>query len=110
MKRQIRLFWFWCFWIAEGFAHPDVCSDPANCGLQYGIETSLGGVEIAGNSFFLKLAGKEVQVFGQLDDVFERERRVAVGPWFCESEGNNKMILRKSSLGQGSGVGHIRPR
>ncbi len=77
---------------SPSFRKSNICSvfsvltNLTNCSLQYGIKPSFRSVQVARYSLLLELTVKETQVLGQLDDVLERERRVAVGPRLSQSE------------------------
>lgn len=68
-------------------------TNPTNCCLQYGIEPSFRGVQVARYSLLLKLTGEKIQVFCQLDDILEGERRVAVRPWLFKSKKRGNVHL-----------------
>jgi len=58
----------------------------ADGGLQDGVEASLRGVQVAGDPLLLELAVEELLLVGELDDVLEGERRVAVAPRLSQPE------------------------
>jgi len=64
----------------------NILTNHTHCGLQDGIEASLGSVQVARYFLLLELLDEGICVVHQGDDVCERERRVAVGPRLFESE------------------------